>query len=95
MDVVVSPDRSWHWKDENEFAHHLAHPDAYWVDDAEAVHAAGERAIKLVETGEFPFDGHPHSLPAGSIVDGRVRCLRAGTVPGHTADGGAREVRFR
>lgn len=57
LDVVVAPDRTWRWKDEDEFAHHLAHPDVYWVDDAEAVRAEGERVIKVVEAGEFPFDG--------------------------------------
>ncbi len=57
LDVVVAPDRTWRWKDEEEFAHHLAHPDVYWVDDADAVREEGERVIKLVEAGEFPFDG--------------------------------------
>lgn len=57
LDVVVEPDRTWRWKDEEEFAHHLAHPDVYWVDDEAAVRAEGERLVKAVEAGEFPFDG--------------------------------------
>jgi uncharacterized protein DUF402 len=57
LDVVVQPDRSWHWKDADEFAYHLAYPDVYWVDDPAAVWKEGERVIGLVEAGQFPFDG--------------------------------------
>jgi hypothetical protein len=57
LDLVIEPDRSWRWKDEQEFVDHLAVPDVYWVDDEAAVRAAGERVVKLVEAGEFPFDG--------------------------------------
>jgi Protein of unknown function (DUF402) len=57
LDVVVPPDRTWRWKDEEEFAYHLAHPDVYWVDDEQAVRDAGERAVKLIEAGQFPFNG--------------------------------------
>jgi hypothetical protein len=57
LDIVVAPDRNWRWKDEEEFAAHLAHPEVYWVPDPDAVRAEGERLVKLVEAGEFPFDG--------------------------------------
>jgi hypothetical protein len=57
LDVVVAPDRSWRWKDEDELREHLRHPDTYWVDDAEAVWADGHRVVKEIETGAFPFDG--------------------------------------
>ncbi|MDG4829545.1 DUF402 domain-containing protein [Solwaraspora sp. WMMD1047] len=57
LDVVVGPDRRWRWKDEDEFAERLAHPEHYWVPDEAAVRAEGERVIKLAEAGEFPFDG--------------------------------------
>jgi hypothetical protein len=57
LDIVATPDRSWRWKDENEFAHHLAHPDVYWCEDEEAVRAEGRRVVKLIEAGQFPFDG--------------------------------------
>jgi protein associated with RNAse G/E len=56
LDIVVQPDRTWRWKDEDEFADHLAYPDVYWVTDEAAVRAEGERVLKLVATGEFPFD---------------------------------------
>ncbi|MEO3744718.1 DUF402 domain-containing protein [Plantactinospora sp. B5E13] len=57
LDVVVRPDLSWSWKDEDEFAERLAIPEHYWVPDPAAVRAEGERVIKLAEAGEFPFDG--------------------------------------
>ena len=57
LDIVVRPDRSWYWKDEDEFAERLAFPEHYWVSDEAAVRAEAERVIKLVEAGEFPFDG--------------------------------------
>jgi hypothetical protein len=57
LDLVAAPDRSWVWKDEDEFADHLAYPDVYWVDDEAAVRAEGLRVAKLIDAGEFPFDG--------------------------------------
>ncbi|GGK89708.1 DUF402 domain-containing protein [Mangrovihabitans endophyticus] len=57
LDVVVAADRTWAWKDEDEFTERLAHPEHYWVADEEAVRAEGRRVIKMVEAGEFPFDG--------------------------------------
>jgi uncharacterized protein DUF402 len=57
LDVVVAPDRSWGWKDEDEFTERLAFPDHYWVPDEQAVRAEGRRVIKQAEAGDFPFDG--------------------------------------
>jgi len=57
LDVVVAPDRTWEWKDEDEFAERLAFPEHYWVRDEAAVWAEGRRVIKIAEAGEFPFDG--------------------------------------
>jgi hypothetical protein len=57
LDIVVAPDRSWQWKDIDEFAAHLRHPDVYWVDDEAAVWAEGRRVVALIEAGVFPFDG--------------------------------------
>jgi len=77
LDVWVHPDRSWRWKDEDELTERLAFPEHYWVADEAAVRAEGERVTKLVEAGQFPFDGTwcdfqpdpqwtvPESLPAG------------------------------
>jgi hypothetical protein len=57
LDIVVEPDLTWRWKDEEEFADHLAHPEAYWVDDPEAVWAEGRRVVQLIEAGAHPYDG--------------------------------------
>lgn len=57
LDVVVAPDRTWTWKDEDEFTERLAFPDHYWVSDEQAVRSEGLRVIKQVETGDFPFNG--------------------------------------
>jgi hypothetical protein len=57
LDIVVRPDRSWEWKDEDEFTERLAIPEHYWVPDEQAVRAEGRRVIKVIEAGEFPFDG--------------------------------------
>jgi hypothetical protein len=56
LDVVVAPDLTWQWKDEDEFVERLAHPEVYWVDDEAAVRAEGERVIKMAEAGEYPFN---------------------------------------
>jgi protein associated with RNAse G/E len=57
LDIVVAPDRSWEWKDEDEFTERLAFPDHYWVADEQAVRAEGRRVVKQIEAGDFPFDG--------------------------------------
>jgi protein associated with RNAse G/E len=57
LDILVQPDRSWQWKDEDEFQDHLAHPDHYWCDDEQQVRDEGERVVKLIEASAFPFDG--------------------------------------
>lgn len=57
LDVVIRPDRSWAWKDKDEFTERLAYPEHYWVPDPVAVRVEGERVIKFAEAGEFPFDG--------------------------------------
>jgi hypothetical protein len=57
LDLWVYADRSWEWKDEDEFEERLSIPEHYWVPDPVAVRAEGERMTKLVEAGAFPFDG--------------------------------------
>jgi hypothetical protein len=76
LDVVVAPDRSWRWKDEDEFADRIGVPGYFNRAGAGEIRAEGERLVKLVEAGAFPFDGtytdfrpdpswpEPH-LPAG------------------------------
>ncbi len=57
LDVVIQPDRTWRWKDEEEFVERLRDPELYWVDDEERVRQAGRQVIELAEEGVFPFDG--------------------------------------
>jgi hypothetical protein len=57
LDIWVKPDRSWTWKDEDEFAERTGHPDYWSVEEGAAVRAEGERAIALIEAGAYPFDG--------------------------------------
>lgn len=57
LDIVVDPDRTWRWKDEDEFTERLALPEHYWVPDEQAVREEGRRVVKLIEAGAFPFDG--------------------------------------
>jgi len=57
LDVWIEPDRSWRWKDEEEFAERLRLPEYYWVHDEQRVRQAGLEVIKLAEAGDFPFDG--------------------------------------
>jgi hypothetical protein len=57
LDIVVAPDRSWQWKDEDELAERLAVPEHYWVADETAVWTEGRRVIKQIEAADFPFDG--------------------------------------
>ncbi len=77
LDLWVTPERTWEWKDEHELEERLTYPDHYWVPDPDAVRAEGERLLRLVEAGTFPFDGTwtdfqpdptwrtPDALPAG------------------------------
>jgi hypothetical protein len=56
LDIVVGPDLSWRWKDEDEFAiaieHELISPVLL-----HAVRAEGRRFIEEIEAGQWPF-GH-------------------------------------
>lgn len=62
LDMWVWPDRTWEWKDEDEFEERLAFPEHYWVRDPDAVRAEGLRVAKLIEAGDFPFDGTWHDF---------------------------------
>ena len=50
LDVLVTADRSWFFKDEEDLG-------ALEPTEAAAVRAEGERLGKLAETATFPFDG--------------------------------------
>lgn len=57
LDVWINPDRSWQWKDEDEFAERIGHPSYWSQDEVPAIWAEGKRVIAQAEAGAFPFDG--------------------------------------
>jgi hypothetical protein len=57
LDVVAEPDRTWAWKDEDEFADRTGRPHYFDREGAAEIRAEGERVIKLIEAGAYPFDG--------------------------------------
>jgi hypothetical protein len=57
LDVDAFPDRTWAWKDEDEFAERLLMPEHYWVPDEAAVRSEGRKVIEHFTAGAFPFDG--------------------------------------
>jgi hypothetical protein len=57
LDIWVSRDRSWQWKDEDELAERTGHPNYWPAEEVPAIWAEGERVIALAEAGVYPFDG--------------------------------------
>ncbi|WP_326999938.1 DUF402 domain-containing protein [Dactylosporangium sp. NBC_01737] len=57
LDVVVAPDRTWRWKDEDEFTDCIGRPGFWTAEEAAAIRAEGVRVIADAEAGRFPFDG--------------------------------------
>jgi hypothetical protein len=55
LDIIVEPDLSYRWKDEDELAN-LVSLGLYSEAEAANLRATGERVIELVEAGLFPFD---------------------------------------
>jgi hypothetical protein len=57
LDIVVAPDRSWQWKDEDDLAV-VTGLDGYWDAAGSAeIRAEGDRVLAEVAAGRFPFDG--------------------------------------
>jgi hypothetical protein len=73
LDIRVAPDRSWVWKDEDEFAARTGDPDYWDAAEASRIRAAGERVVALIEAGAFPFDGtwtsHAPAEPGSGAVE--------------------------
>ncbi|MFR9779796.1 DUF402 domain-containing protein [Micromonospora sp. MS34] len=57
LDIVVSPERRWEWKDTDEFEARIGHPLYLDRATAAAVRREGERLVELIEAGAYPFDG--------------------------------------
>lgn len=56
LDVVVQPDLSWAWKDEDQLAERAA-SGVYVPDFATRVRATAERALEILGRRGHPFDG--------------------------------------
>jgi hypothetical protein len=57
LDVWVARNRTWRWKDEDEFDEATRDGADWSADEAVEIRAEGGRLTKLAEAGEFPFDG--------------------------------------
>ena len=56
LDIVVTPQRQWRWKDADEFDRRIGHPLYFDRPEAQAIRSAGERLTSAIEAGDFPFD---------------------------------------
>ncbi|NEB95940.1 cytidylyl-2-hydroxypropylphosphonate hydrolase [Streptomyces bauhiniae] len=63
LDISVHPDRTWHWRDEDEFAQ--AQRDGLMnAETAGRVKSAGRRAVEVIEAWGTPYDdGWQHWRP--------------------------------
>jgi uncharacterized protein DUF402 len=57
LDVLIAPDLTAQWKDEDEFAQVAGHPMFWSPAEAAAIRAEGRRVIAAADAGGFPFDG--------------------------------------
>jgi protein associated with RNAse G/E len=95
LDLLVTPDRSWRWKDEAEFVARTGHAGYFSRAQAAAIRTEGERLVRLAEEGAFPFDGihtdfRPDpAWPVLRLPSGWDQLRRAGT-SGGTRVAGAR-----
>ena len=55
LDVVVTPDRTWQWKDEDELEEAVA-VGRVSQGEADAIRREGERVVSDIEAERFPFD---------------------------------------
>lgn len=63
LDVQIAPDRTWRWKDEDEFAS-VQERGVISARDAVAIRDEGERVIAAVEANRWPFNaGWEHWRP--------------------------------
>ena len=55
LDIIVRPDRSYYWKDEEQLAS-MVSKGFYTIKEAEEIRQAGEEVVPLIEAGQSPFD---------------------------------------
>ena len=81
LDIVVGPDRSWQWKDEDEFAERLAFPDHYWVRRRGGGAGRGPAGGQADRGGRVPVRRHLDRLRARSGLGRSRPTLPAGLGP--------------
>lgn len=68
LDLVVTPEGEWSWKDEDHYGH-IIQLGMISEDHQLAVHRAREEVVSLVEAKTFPFDGQlKDDRPAGHVL---------------------------
>ena len=55
LDIEIAPDRSWNWKDEDEFQEGMA-KGLLTADKAELIRNEGLKVIEALQAGKPPFD---------------------------------------
>jgi predicted RNA-binding protein associated with RNAse of E/G family len=56
LDIVVSPDRRWSWKDEDVVAERMR-DGSFSHELVDAMHDQGREVVRAIELGSPPFDG--------------------------------------
>ena len=57
LDVLVDPDGTWRWKDEDELDERIGLAGYWGADKASEIRADGARVVRDIEARRFPFDG--------------------------------------
>jgi hypothetical protein len=57
LDIVVDSDRTWRWKDEEDFIESTGKPGFWNVEQAQEIRDEASRAVAAIEAGHFPYDG--------------------------------------
>jgi hypothetical protein len=72
LDVMITPDFAWSWKDEDEFE--AMHKAGYFsAEEVAAIRAEGEKVIARLEAREWPFNEPWHEWrPGPSLVAPKI-----------------------
>jgi hypothetical protein len=57
LDIVVQPDRTRRWKDEDEFIASTGRPGYWSLEEAHAIRDEAQRAVAAIEARRFPYCG--------------------------------------
>jgi hypothetical protein len=72
LDIIVRPDRTYYWKDEEQLAA-MVEKGFFTVEQADEIRRAGQEVVTLIEAGQSPFDDSwTDWWPAPDLVLGPV-----------------------